>query len=75
MLRMVPVDFEFLINLIVPNIAKKNTTCRAAVPVEETLAVTLRFLATNNSHNSLQYFFRISKEAIGQIILEAHRLR
>jgi hypothetical protein len=38
---MVQVDFEYLINLIVPNIARKNSICRAAVPVEERLAVLL----------------------------------
>jgi hypothetical protein len=43
MLRMVPADFEFLINLIVFHIAKNDTTYRAAPPVEERLAVTLRF--------------------------------
>jgi hypothetical protein len=43
--RLSPADFEFPINLIGLNIAKKDTTCRAAVPAEERLAVTLRLFS------------------------------
>jgi hypothetical protein len=38
-------DSEFLINLISPKIMKKDTAYRAAVPVQERLAVTMWFLA------------------------------
>jgi hypothetical protein len=72
--RMAPADFEFLITLISMKIAK-DRTYRAAVPVEERLAVTLRVLATGDSYTSLQYLFKISKQAIGQNIPEAHSLR
>jgi hypothetical protein len=44
--RMAPADFELVINLISPIIAKKYTTYRAAVPVDERQAVTLRATAT-----------------------------
>jgi hypothetical protein len=71
---MTPEDFEILINLISPKIAK-DTAYRAAVPVEERLAVTLRILATGDSYTSLEYLLKISKQAIGQIIPEAHSLR
>jgi hypothetical protein len=68
--RIAPADFEFLINLIGPKIAEKDTIYRAAVPVEERLAVTLRFMTTGDSYTSLQYLFKFSKEAAGQIIPE-----
>jgi hypothetical protein len=51
---MAPADFEFPINVIGPKTAKKDATYRAAVPVEERLAVTLRVLATGDSYTSLQ---------------------
>jgi hypothetical protein len=49
-------DFYSLINLFCPKFSKKDATYRAAVPVEERLVVTLPFLATGDSHTSLQHF-------------------
>jgi hypothetical protein len=47
---MAPADFEFLINSICPKTRRKDTTYRAAVPVEEGLIATLvmRVLVTGD---------------------------
>lgn len=63
-------DFEFLINLVGRRIGKKNTHFRDAIPVNERLAIALRFLATGDSYQSLMYTFKISKQSISLIVPE-----
>ena len=50
-------------NLIGEKISKKDTAFRKAI-------LTLRFLASGDSYVSLQYLFRISKQAISCIVPE-----
>ena len=47
-----------------PKIEKQATRMRMPVPVDETLAVTLRYLATGESFESLMYQFRIHRMTI-----------
>jgi hypothetical protein len=61
-------DFEILINLVGPKIVKMSARFRAAIPLPERLAVTLRFWATGNSYTRLQYLFQIYKQTISQIV-------
>lgn len=68
--RMSPTDFDYLLTLIGPKIRRQDTKWRAAITVQERLAVTLRFLATGDAYSSLQYMFRISKQSISYIIPE-----
>jgi len=67
---MSPTDFEYLLNMIGPKIAKQDTFMRKSISVQERLSITLRFLATGDHYSSLQYLFRTSKQAISQIVPE-----
>jgi len=53
--RMSPSEFVFLINMIGEKISRKDTAFRKAISVQESLAVTLRFLANGDSYVSLKY--------------------
>lgn len=67
---MTSTDFEFLINLVGHKIGKKDTYYRDAIPVNERLAIALRFLATGDSYHSLMYTFKVSKQSISLIVPE-----
>jgi hypothetical protein len=67
---MSPTEFEFLIDFIGEQISRKDTTFRKAIPVQERLALTLRFLAGGDSYVSLQYLFKTSKQSISSIVPE-----
>mgnify|MGYP005983884593 FL=1 len=60
--RLSSVDFDHLLRLIGPKICKTDTRLRDAIPINERLAVTLRFLATGDSYQSLMYLFKIYSE-------------
>jgi predicted DNA-binding protein len=59
-----------MINLIGEKILKKDTAFRKAISVQERLALTLCFSASDDSYVSLQYLFKISKQTISCIVLE-----
>lgn len=63
-LRMSSYDFEELITLIGGKVAKLNTNFRDSISVKDQLAVTLRFLATGDSYQSLMYLCKISVTSI-----------
>jgi hypothetical protein len=69
-LRMSSSDFEYLLLMLGPKIAKQDTNYRKAIPVKEKLALTLRFLATGDSYTSLSYLFKISKSTISLFVPE-----
>ena len=54
--------------LVQPAITKQTTNMRKPVSPEEKLAVTLRFLATGESYESLMYQFRIHRSTIAGFI-------
>lgn len=63
-------DFEYLLNKIGPVIEKKYTNMRKCFPIQERLAVTLRFLATGDSFTSLSYLFKMSRYTISTCVQE-----
>lgn len=69
-LRMSDEDFHFLLNLIAPMISKQDTVMRKAISAKERFLVTLRFLATGESYEDLQYLSRISPQSLSTIIIE-----
>ncbi|GBM37522.1 hypothetical protein AVEN_4195-1 [Araneus ventricosus] len=66
-------DFEKLIWLIAPKVAKKDTKFPSAIPVAERLAITLRFLETGDSFRSLDYLTGVSKQLISSIVMDVCR--
>ncbi|XP_029340971.1 uncharacterized protein LOC115033105 [Acyrthosiphon pisum] len=68
--RMSATDFEFLLCKIGPMIRKSNTNMREAIPVQERLAVSLRFLASGDSFSSLSYLFKFSIQTVSRCVYD-----
>jgi hypothetical protein len=51
-LRLTNENFEILVNRLGPEVSKKDTNCRHAIPVNESRAVTLRFIAPGNCYET-----------------------
>ena len=60
--------FEYILEKVRPIITKKTTNFRKPVSAEEQLAITLRYLATGESFNSLMFQYRVSSNTIHGII-------
>jgi len=68
--RMSSGDFEYLLNKIGPFVSKMDTNMRKCIPVQERLAMTLRYLATGDSFISLSYLFKFSPQTISNCVQE-----
>lgn len=68
--RMSTVDFDNLLMKITPLISKQDTQLREAVPARTRFAITLRYLATGDSFQSLHFLFKVSPQLISTIIPE-----
>ena len=62
--------FQELIEKVRPFITKQTTKFRTPIPAAERLTITLRYLATGETFESLMYQFRIHKITISQIMQE-----
>ena len=68
--RMSLADFEYLLRKLEPIISKEDTQLRDSIPAKIRLAITLRFLASGDSFESLHFLFKISSSLISRIIPE-----
>ena len=68
---MLPQRFDHLLTLVGPRIKKKNDiNFRKDIPPAERLAVTLKFLASGESQQSLAFLFPVGRSTIAQFIRE-----
>ena len=67
---MSPNRFQHLLELVRPLITKRDTKMRKAIIAEERLAVTLHFLATGDSQQSLSFSFRMGETTVNTIVTE-----
>lgn len=68
--RMSASDFEDLLTRIGPLITREETNMRQSIPIQERLAVALRFYATGDSYSSLSYLFKFSKQTVSRCVDE-----
>ncbi|XP_018107432.2 putative nuclease HARBI1 [Xenopus laevis] len=69
-LRMSDSSFNTLLQAVAPRISKQDTCMRQAIPAEQRLIATLRYLATGRSFEDLKFSAGISAQALGRIIPE-----
>lgn len=69
-MRMTPNRFEHLLSLVAPLIQKKNTRFREAISPPQRLALTLRYLATGESQQSLSFSYRVGRTTVSRIVSE-----
>ena len=62
--RMSQATFLYVCNEIRPVIEKEDTDMRTAVPVEQRVALTLWFLATNSDYRTIGHLFGVSKSTV-----------
>ena len=62
--------FERLLSMVKPLIKRKDTKFRKWISTAEGLPLTLRFLATGDSQQLLNFSFRIWKATVSKIISE-----
>ena len=63
-------SLQELLQKVKPFIQKQNTHLRPSIPAEERLAITLRWLATGESFESLMYQYRVHSRTISLFIPE-----
>ena len=68
--RMTPSRFEHLLSLIETQITKMETKFRKPISARERLSITLRFLATGESQQSLSFSYRIGRTTVSNIVAE-----
>ena len=67
---MSPERYDHLLRLTLPLITKKDTNLLEAIPAGERLAVTLQFLTSGESYQSLSFAYRIGKSTLSRTLRE-----
>ena len=67
---MSPDRFEHLLSHVAPLISKQTTRFRKPISAEQILVVTLRYLATVETQQSLSFAYRIRKATMSKILAE-----
>ena len=62
--------FLALVEAVGPLLTKQETHMRTSIAPNERLALTIRYLATGKTFQSLSFQFRIGKSTVSQIIME-----
>ncbi|KAK9712304.1 hypothetical protein QE152_g24967 [Popillia japonica] len=60
--------FKVLVEMLKPEISRKDTNYRQAITAEERLLITLRYLSTGDSYRALTYYFMRGLTTISNII-------
>lgn len=69
-LRMDEDTFNHLLSLVGEHLRKQDSVMRQAIPPEERLIATLRFLATGRSYEDLKFSTCIAAQTLGRLIPE-----
>lgn len=69
-MRMSPESFDCLLSKVGPLIRKQVTKFRQPISPSERLALTIRYLASGDSQQSMSFSYRISKTCVSNIIQE-----
>ena len=67
---MSPDGFDHLLSLVEPAITKQNNNYCQSISAAEQLCLTIRFLASGDSQESLSFAFQIGRSTVSEIIQE-----
>ena len=62
--------FNYLLSLVKEKIEKKDTRFRKSIPASARLAITLRYLASGETQQSLSYNYRVGRSTVSNIVSE-----
>ena len=65
-----PTQFDHILSLVASKISKQDTLMRKAIEPDLKLGITLRFLATGETFQSLSYQYRVHSTTISHFIPE-----
>ena len=69
-IHMTPERFDHLLDLAKEQIEKKDTRSRKSISAAARLAITLRYLASGETQQSLSYRYRVGRSIVSNIVCE-----